>query len=101
MESNRTEMAKMQAALADFIRRLLRNTKILHDHPRLGPVAGSSPAGYQHNSDLEKNSTTSESRLNRRRIRDLDSGAEGRTHRGAPLRSRSISTFSTKLVTDR
>ncbi len=27
--------------LADFIRGFFRNTKILSDHPRLGPVAGS------------------------------------------------------------
>jgi hypothetical protein len=46
--------------LADFIRGFFRNTKILSDHPRLGPVAGSSRAGYQHNSNLEKNSTISE-----------------------------------------
>jgi hypothetical protein len=46
--------------LADLIRGSFRNTKILSGHPRLGPVAGGSRAGYQHNSNLEKNSTISE-----------------------------------------
>jgi hypothetical protein len=53
-------MAETQATLADLVRRFFRNTRILRNHPRLGPVAGSSPAGYQHNSDLEKNRTISE-----------------------------------------
>jgi len=35
--------------------------RILGNHPRLGPVAGSSPAGYQHNSNLEENWMLSES----------------------------------------
>jgi hypothetical protein len=39
----------------DLIRRFFRNTEILRKHPKLGPVAGSRRAGYQHNSDLEKN----------------------------------------------
>jgi len=53
-------MAEAEGTLADLIRGFFRNTKILSDLPRLGPVAGSSRAGYQHNSNLEKNSTISE-----------------------------------------
>jgi hypothetical protein len=52
--------AEASVTLADLIRAFFRNTKILSDHPRLGPVAASSLAGYQHNSDLGKNSTISE-----------------------------------------
>jgi hypothetical protein len=36
---------------------VFQNTKILPSRSKLGPVAGGSPAGYQHNSDPEKNST--------------------------------------------
>jgi hypothetical protein len=53
-------MAEAEGTLADLIREFFRNTKTLSDHPRLGPVAGSSRAGCQQNSDLEKNSTISE-----------------------------------------
>ena len=53
-------MAEAEGTLADLIRGFFRNTKTLSDHPRLGPVAGSSRAGCQQNSDLEKNSTISE-----------------------------------------
>jgi len=53
-------LAEAQARLAALIRGFFRNTNILSDHLRLGPVAGSSRAGYQHSSDLEKNSTISE-----------------------------------------
>jgi hypothetical protein len=56
-------MAQTKAMLAELIRRFSRSTETLRNHSRLGPVAGSSPAGYRHNSDLEKNSTISE--LNR------------------------------------